>query len=288
MPGKRGPTLRSRWLGGLLREARAESGKTLRDAAGHLAVDVSTMSRYESGRIPAQPRHVGALLDLYQISEARRRDALIELSREAWRHDWWDAYETDVFPSAIDHAWLEDRATVIRSFDTMTVMGLVQTPEFAEAVARSDDPDADDHRIARGVQFRMERQRVFRKESPPEVSIVLDECVLHRPIGGPAVMTAQLHHLTDLITSGTVELRVLPHSTGAHAGQYGAFQIFDLPGPFPWVGYAETMAGPVYVESSAVDRYTCTYDRLLASALSPQDSAARIETAAEDLRCAGW
>lgn len=284
MSGRRGPTLRSQWLGRLLNEARAEGGKTLRDAAAYLAIDVSTMSRYEGGRIPAKPQHVDSLLDLYGISEVRRRDSLIELSREAWRHDWWDAYEGEVAQQIIDYAWLEDRATMIRSFDTMTVMGLVQTPEFAEVVARADDPDSDDHRIARGVRFRMERQRVFRKEPPPDVSIVLDECVLHRPIGGPGIMSAQLRHLADLMRSGTVELRVLPYAAGAHGGQGGAFKIFDLPGPFPQVGYAETIAGSTFVESGDIHRFVRTYERLREAAFDPGRSAELITAAAREMR----
>lgn len=283
MPGKRPPTLRSQWLGQLLKEARTDADMTLQDAASYLSTDKGTMSRYESGRIPAKPQDVVTLLNLYGVDDLVRRDALIDLSREAWRRDWWDGYEGDLTQSFIDYAWLEDRATAIRSFEVLAFSGLIQTREFAQAIIRAHSQDEDHKYIDRGVEFRMERQRVLRKAAPPKLSYVVDEGLLHRPFGGPQIMSQQLSRLVELMRAGTAEIRVLPYTVGAHCGVRGPFQIFDLPQPFPTVGYAETMAGSVYVESENVDRFVSTYDRLRNLAMDPDTSAELIAKAAKEM-----
>ena len=63
--------------------------------------------------------------------------------------------------------------------------GLLQTEEYARAVLRDDDQ----------VKLRMQRQDVLKKESPPVFVALIDESVLHRNVGGPAVMRDQLVHL---------------------------------------------------------------------------------------------
>lgn len=278
-PGKGGLGLPSVWLGRSLNQARRTAGLTLADVAAHLAIDQGTMSRYESGRLLIKPEHLEALLDRYGAHDVRRRDALVELSSEARRSGWWDAFGDDLGPAFVDHAWLEDRASAIRSFDTMTFAGLVQTPEFAEAEIRGD-PDIDYRHIARAVEFRIERQRIFDKERPPTVSTIVDECVLHRPIGGRRVMAGQLHYVTELIESGKLDLRLLPNSAWARGGLHGGFQVFELPEPFPEVGYVETIAGSAYMEAGDAERFIRAYDELHTAALGPQESARLVEKAA--------
>lgn len=129
----------------------------------------------------------------------------------------------------------------------------------------------------------MERQRIFRRQPPPQVAIVLDECLLHHPIGGPRVMFMQLGRLVDLMKSETIEIRILPASTGAHPGQHGAFQIFDLPGPYPQAAYTETIAGPAFTASGDIHRFIGAYERLREAALDPDISAALITTAAREM-----
>lgn len=273
MAGRRGPTLRSQWLGKLLNETRLEAGKTLRDAATYLSVDISTASRYESGHIPVKPQDVESLLNLYEVADPKRRDALFELGHEAWRRDWWDGYQRDLTETFIDYAWLEDRATSIRSFDLLAFPGLIQTPDFAESIIRAYTPGMDEQQLQRAVQFRIERQRILRRESPPRLSVILDEALLHRPIGSAAITSKQLIHLIELMKLKTIDVRVLPYSVGTHFGARGAFQIFDLPEPFPTVGYAETMAGSIYVESEVVDLFVRIYDELWKAALQPEATA---------------
>ena len=78
----------------------------------------------------------------------------------------------------------------------------------------------------------------------------------------------------------------MPYRAGAHAGTIGAFVILDFEEPTdPAMVCVETLAGDIYLEErSDVNRYTLAFDRLVAAALHPDDSAQMIERLASTLR----
>ncbi|MGW0588248.1 DUF5753 domain-containing protein [Streptosporangium sp. NPDC002607] len=103
-------------------------------------------------------------------------------------------------------------------------------------------------------------------ESAPSIEIVLDEAVLHRMIGGPKVMRAQLEHLAKSMSRPNVTVRVLPFATGAHASPEGAFTIFDMPEPYSDASYVETRGGAVYTEAEGAEIFARAYDSLRSTA----------------------
>lgn len=171
---------------------------TLTDAGRYLQRNSATVSRFESAEYPIRRPDVLALLDLYGISEGRQREALLALGEDVWKKGWWDGYAEHIAGSLIDLTWLEARAEEIRSFDGLVLPGLLQTREYAEATIRAVDPTAPVDQTERWVEFRMKRQQVLAAEQPPHLAAVLDEALLHRPVGGPETMRAQLAHLADL------------------------------------------------------------------------------------------
>ena len=76
------------------------------------------------------------------------------------------------------------------------IPGLLQTAEYARAlfVAAGED----DERAEELIAARMDRQAILDRVRPPHLVAVLDEAVLHRLIGTPAVMHDQLTHLAGL------------------------------------------------------------------------------------------
>lgn len=280
---KQGPTLRAQWLGQQLREAREASGHTLKEAGAYLLRDMATISRFENARVPPRPGDVAALLNLYGIDDRAKREALHQLSQDIWIKGWWDGYSGHVAGDFIDYAWLEDRASRIRSYDVLTLPGVVQTSQYAEAAIRAADPDASDEQVEKWLAFRMDRCEILSRDEPPKLSMVLDETLLRRYPCTDAQMRAQIDQLVDLATRPYVELRVLPFRRIGHAAPYGAFQIFDQPEPYPEVAYAETLAGSLYVESKAVDKFVDAYDRLRAAALPESKSVALMKRIAKEL-----
>ncbi|MGH3997302.1 MAG: helix-turn-helix domain-containing protein [Pseudonocardiaceae bacterium] len=283
MPPKSKVTLRAQWLGQSLRELRDASGMTLARAGEFLQRNAATVSRFESGEYPIRRPDLMALLDLYGVSDRRKRDGLLRLSEDVWQKGWWDGYEPDVERQFVDFVWLESRATAIRSFDPLVVTGLLQTREYAEAVITAAEWEAEPAQIARWVQLRMDRQAVLHREAPPRFTAIIDEFVLRREIGGSGVLRNQLAHLLATADLPHVDLRVLPASLGAHASPNGNFLVFTIAEPDLDVGYAETLGGAVYVELPDSERFVRVYDRLLDSALEPAESAEFIRSIGEDL-----
>ena len=281
---RQGPTLRAQWLGQQLRELRDQAGFTLRQAADYLERDPSTVSRFESGEYPIRRADLLALLDFYGVSDKRRRDLLLALREEVWQRGWWDGYAEEFDRRFIDLVWLESRAREIRSFDNTTLPGLLQIREYATAVIEAADFDIAPELLERGVELRMARQGVLSGDNPPHLRVILDEALLRRLVGGPAVLRAQLDHLVQCAQRPNIEIRVLPFSAGAHASPYGAFQLITLDDPYPDVAYAETLTGGVYVEMPLAERFVRAYDRLEEMALGALESAELISTAAEGLR----
>jgi hypothetical protein len=158
-------------------------------------------------------------------------------------------------------------------FEPLIIHGLLQTEEYARAIARLG-LNLTPEDVEQQVQIRMGRQQnVLEDEDPADLWFVLDEAALHRCVGGPEVMKAQLHHLLKMRERCT--LQVIPFRGGSHLGMIGAFTIFEfdenLHSP---VVYVEGQAGNLYLEKSEdLARGNLTYNRLTAAALSPDDSA---------------
>jgi transcriptional regulator with XRE-family HTH domain len=284
MSTKSRPTLRAQWLGQSLRQLRESASLTLQQAAEFLQRNAATVSRFESGEYPIRRPDLMALLDLYGVSERRRRDGLLRLSEDVWQKGWWDGYAADVERQFVDYVWLESRALAIRAFDCILLPGLLQTRDYAQAVISAAEWEAGPEQVGRWVQLRMDRQAVLHSAEPPRVSVIVDELVLRREVGGPGVLADQLTHLLACAELPHLDLRVLPASLGTHASLSGGFLVFSTAEPDLEVGYAETMGGAVYVEPPDSERFVRVYDRLLDSALWPAESTEFVRAIREDLR----
>lgn len=274
-------TLRAQWLGRQLRELRESAGLLLKDAGEHLGKDGTTVSRYEAGLIPARPDDVRALLDLYGVADTPQRDALLELAAEVWRVGWWDNYAGNLAQHIVDYAWLESRARRIRSFEVSVVFGLLQTPAYMSAVIRGADPTATIS--TSGARFRLKRQEILATPDPPQIEAIIDESVLYRAPGGPAVLEEQLRHLIKLAAYPNIELRVLPFSATTFASPEGSFLIFEMPEPYPEIGYADTPAGSIYIEANGVQQLMLKYDRIRRDCLDSAESIELIRATADKL-----
>ena len=100
------------------------------------------------------------------------------------------------------------------------------------------------------VSARMIRQRrLSNEEAPLSPDAIIDEAALRKPIGGDAVMRAQLLHLVEAAKLDTVTLQIIPNSVGAHEGMEGSFTVLEFLDPEdPSLLYAEYPTGAVHVE----------------------------------------
>jgi transcriptional regulator with XRE-family HTH domain len=275
------PTLRGRRLAVELTRRREASGLSREEAARQLEWSTSTIFRIETGRNRPQPGNVRVLLDLYGVTGAER-DGLIQLARDARQPGWWHSFR-DVLPNPYEvYIGLEGGAASIRNFEPVVVPGLLQTEEYARAMFKGGPRELERDDVERRIEVRLARQQILTRDDRPRLWAVIDEAAIHRLVGGPAVMRAQLGHLIDTAEQGKTTVQVVPYRAGAHAGTTGPFVILDFPEPTdPSVVYVETLAGDIYLEERAdVNRYTLAFDRLLAAALHPDDSVHLIQQAA--------
>lgn len=268
------PTMRRRRLGIELRRMREHAELTIDQVAKALECSDSKISRIETGQVGAVPRDVRDMLQLYGVSE-ERREALLASARAARQKDWWQEYsDTPIVPLA----GLEAAARSIRTYEPSLVPGLLQTRRYAETIIPTFRPELRPDEIERWVRFRMRRQSVLTRESPPTLWAILDEAVLWRPVGGPEAMREQLAYLIEAAGLPTVTVQVLLFSAGHHPGMTGPFAIFDFPDESVHdVIYLEHAESDLYVEAEEqIQRYTSSFTRLQNMALDEGESIAYI------------
>ncbi len=267
---RRSPTVRERRLARALRHLREEAGLTIEEVAEKLEISASTVSRMETAQVGVRPRDLRFLLDMYEVSEAER-DQLLQIARERRQQRWWQEY-ADLPNIAV--AGLEADASTIWQYSTQLVPGLLQTEAYARAVLEAIRLDAKAGDIERRLELRLHRQELLTAEHAPEYWVVLDEAVVRRHVGGPAVMAEQLGQLIEAAKRPNVTLQVLPFASGEHAGMDGEFTILHYrESDDPDVVYIENTGSDLYLEAPEVTRrYNKIFDHLRAAAQNPGDS----------------
>jgi len=266
-----GPTVRRILVGAQLRRLR-EAKQLTREAAGYrIRASESKISRLELGRVGFKDRDIADLLELYGVEDEQQRTTLIGLAREANAPGWWHSYD-DVLPNWFEtFVGLEEAASMIRSYEIQVLPGLLQTEAYTRAVVSAGVPNAALAEVERRVHFRIKRQEILRRADPPHFWAVIDEAVLHRPIGGAKVMREQVEHLLDLMALPNVTLQVMPFRFGGHVGEGGAFTILRFPEPeLPDTVYVEHLTSAHYLDKpDHVERYAQAMERLTVDSQPP-------------------
>ncbi|WP_040814864.1 helix-turn-helix domain-containing protein [Nocardia concava] len=274
-----GSTVPRRQLGRYLRELRQQSGMTIAEVARRIERGATTLQRLETGQADRiRLWDIEALCQVLGASDTETA-ALKGLAQQGNTKSWWHEYG-DLIPANFDvYMGLEAAAESLTSFQEL-VPGLAQTPEYARALIRSGKPGEADSEISRRVEMRMHRQvLVTRRAQPTRLDVILDESVLHRMIGNPKIMSAQLRHLAELSTKPNITIHVLPFSAGNPLGDLtGPFTILDFGADSsqsgePSVVYVESYTGAMYFDDrDCVDRYRAAHEAMRRVALDERQS----------------
>ncbi len=278
MAAEQSPTVRRRRLGHELHQLREDAGLTL-EAAATLLEDFSAakISRIETAKVGVRPADVAALLTAYGIKDRQRRANLLTLTRESRQRGWWEEF-SDAIPPELDLAiGLEAEAVSIRIFCPHFVGGLFQTSAYARALLRANwgakwTREAR-KQVERRVKLRIERQTILEERDRLEIRAVIDETVLHRPVGGDRILRGQLGRLRELADYPNVSIQVLPLSGGAHPGGEGAFRVIEMLPPDPSVVHLEYPYKASYLEEeSEVELYSDIFERLESRSITSERS----------------
>ena len=271
-------------LGSQLRRLREAADITADRAGYEIRASRSKISRMETGRVGFKVRDVSDLLTLYGVTDEQARTRFLYFARESSRPDWWTQY-SDILPDWFEnYLGFESASSTIRTFELQFVHGLFQTENYAQAVTQLGHQSAPTVEIERRVGLRVKRQDLLTRANPPRIWSIMDEAVLRRPVGGPAVMRAQLHHLIEVARLPQVTLQVVPFARGGHAGAGGSFAVLRFEEQFlPDVVYIEQLTGAVYLEQRAeVEHYLEVMDQLSGEALTPVATTRFIEQVASE------
>jgi transcriptional regulator with XRE-family HTH domain len=265
------PTMRQRELARRLRQLRAAQDLTVEQVAEKLLCSATKISRIETGARRASLRDVRDLYQLYQVGE---QDAahLMALAKQAREAGWWDQY-IDLGSPVGTYLGLEAEATAITYFSTLFIYGLLQTADYARAVIKGINPQIDPTVLEERVDARMRRHKLIEQTNRPRVRVLMDEAVLRRQVGGPAVMAGQLDKIVEA-AGGHITTQVIPFNSGSLASSDSNFTLFEFEEPpMPRVVHVEGLTGYLYLEKAAdIERYRESLDHLRDAALSPRDS----------------
>ncbi|MFB7258561.1 helix-turn-helix domain-containing protein [Streptomyces nojiriensis] len=256
-------------LGAELRVARERAGMSQAELGERLFVSGTFIGQLEAGTRRMHLEYAK------QIDEILGTDGFFARNCVA-------AAESKYPDHFAEAAEAEARATAIREYAPVIVPGLIQTEAYARAVFRAYQPTATDDVIEELVTNRLARAALLSDPTTPMLWCVLDEGVLRREVGGPAVMAEALRHIAVLIKSHRIIVQVLPFHAGAHSSTGGSIKLmaFDDAPPLAYVEGSGT--GLLFDDPATVTRHALTYDLLTADALSRRDSLALIESVAED------
>ena len=268
-----------RVFGGMLKYYRARAGLSQEQLGSRVYLSSDMIGKIEKGDRAPTDQFITAC---EAIPELEANGALREL-REQLR----DYLQQRAYPGWFaDWPRKEAQAATLRSFQPLVVPGLLQTEDYARAVLRTRVGDTDAE-VEEMVAARLDRQAILDRDKPPTLWVILDEGVLRRPVGGPAVMGEQLRHLAKAAQRPSIVLQVIPAATGAHQGlNGGAFVIADFAeDDGPAVGYVDTaVAGQIVESADGIRSLAATWDTLKSEALPRGASLALVEEAAGQWR----
>ncbi|WP_406324979.1 helix-turn-helix domain-containing protein [Streptomyces niveus] len=223
------PTMCRLQLGSELRQIRLKAGLTSTQVVRKLLWSPSKLTRLETGdNATVEPSDIMALCQIYQVDE-ETADQLKEYAAVTkTRREWWQStvFRPILGPGAKAILGLESSASVVHTYQSEYVPGLLQTPEYVRVLHQHAHGGRPDEDIDRMVELRMTRQKALRREPPLKYVVVISEAVLLRQVGGPSVMRAQLARIIKAASEPNIKVQVVPFKAGVHRSMNGAFTTF--------------------------------------------------------------
>ncbi|WP_435238432.1 helix-turn-helix domain-containing protein [Streptomyces sp. YPW6] len=285
--GNRTSTVLGRRLGSELLRLRDASGKTQQQAAQVISATNSKIVKMERGWVPMRDPDIRTLCDFYGLEDEKAVGRLLEVARvdreRRKARGWWNQYPE--LRSLVEYVALEDIAKSVRTWQGAFIPGLLQTPDYARALAVGNADWGDPDEIERFVEAKIARQARLTDSDPLALWAIVGEGALRQLVGGREVMRAQLAHLAEAAAEPHVTVQIVPFLAGSHPGMTSAFSIvsFAEHGAMDVV-YMDTTSSTLWLESEMdADRHNITFGRIARNGLAPRDSIALIERIRKEL-----
>jgi transcriptional regulator with XRE-family HTH domain len=254
-----------------LKAQRELAGLTQEQLAKLMGYSASVIAKLETCRTIPSAQHADRADEALGTPGTfrRLRQAMINGGYEPWVRAFLD---------------MEERATVLRNWESVVVPGLLQTEAYARGVLRGARPTDSDAAIEQLVAARISRQVIWEREDPepPILSAILGEAVLRQCVGDALVMREQLSRLVEAAENPRITIQVMPFSAAAHPGLLGPFVVASFENG-PDAAYLDSVLdGQVSERRKQVAQARLLYDTLAREALSPGASTEMIMKVAEE------
>ncbi|MFD3720010.1 helix-turn-helix domain-containing protein [Streptomyces sp. NPDC058674] len=286
-----------RLLGAALVRHRTAYGLTGDDVVRAGAVSSpAKLSRIENGasNVRFSEDDIRRMLDLYEVpregeeyrSVMMRAQLVLDTERP-----WWWRHKGVVAAAFSDLLHVEGRASEIQTYEGNYVPGLLQTTAYMNAVFEVPKLDEAGNRteLEQRRDVRKQRQQLLERTDPPEFTALIDEALLRRPFGGPAVMREQLRYLFSLCENrDRVHIRVFPTSAwGICPPLTTAMTLLKLPeaeGPSEMLYVEAANVTAVWVEERLrLEEHRASLHGVLQHALGKADTLRFLQARIDDL-----
>ncbi len=230
-------------------------------------------------------------LSYVELAHRPPKRRLAELADEALDTDgtmllmWFQLRNAAILDGFPEYARYEALAEQIRIFEIDIVPGLLQTRAYATAIEMgyARQGNGTEKLAEERIEFRLNRQKILERPSPPLVHVVLDESCLRRIVGGRDVMIEQLLHLEQLTTRCNVVIQVAPFTLGENRPFTRPAHLLTMPNR-KVLAYGEIeQRGYIDRDTKSVAALAKSYDRLAVEALGQAESLAFIRAVRRDL-----
>ncbi|MGW4323388.1 helix-turn-helix domain-containing protein [Streptomyces sp. NPDC004684] len=246
-------------FGQQLKLFRERAGLSRSEFGGKVGYSASTIASFEQGRRISPPKFIDQADELLDAGD------VLKAGKEGVARAQYPAFFRDA-------ARLEAEAVELHVYANQAVPGLLQTEEYARAVFTNWRPLLHEDTVEQRVSARLARQDIFSRKPMPVISFVVEEAVLRRPLGGPAVMRGQLEQILLHAQRRNVELQVMPIEQEEHAALAGPFTLIETK-EGRRIAYVEAQTDSrLYTERQAVRGMEEQYGVLRAQALDPRKS----------------
>ncbi len=192
---------------------------------------------------------------------------------------WREMQHGSLLEGYPEYVSFQARAAEIRIFESGLIPGLLQTREYAQTLADGvvERGDITPEQAEERVSFLMEQQAALVRAPAPIIFVVLDESCVRNPIGGPAVMDAQLARLVEFARQSNTSLQIAPFSM-AERKPFSRLVYLLTMADRSLMAYAESQTlGHLDRDLSSVLPLMRNYHRLQTEAASQAESVAMIE-----------
>ncbi|WP_327326286.1 helix-turn-helix transcriptional regulator [Streptomyces sp. NBC_01210] len=248
-------------IGAQLATFRKAARMTQAELATQFCVGEDTIASIEQGR---RALKLDLAIALDELLDTKR--ALQTAVDKVPERERYPAFAQDF----IDH---EQEALTLLWYENQVVPGLLQTEDYAQSVFSCLYPPIRTEDAEERLSARLDRQKVFdRKPWPPMMNFLIEEVILHRPIGGREVLREQIRHLRRCAELPFLGLQIMPTAREKHAGLNGPMVLLETP-EHDQLAYMEGQRVSFLVDDAdEVSVLQQKYGMLRSQALTPEES----------------